>query len=159
MNLADTLRAADAAIETGDSDALSRCLDPRTLGHSHVELARGLLGLLRDEEDLHHEMFAIIHAIERLDPKHVYEAVAMSLPSLRARTKEWSEVVVGRLLAARNDQGRGFDYRAFVSTLRERASGSTLAALDEVMDALEAGENAGAPTRQGIMAARAIRRG
>lgn len=149
------LRAVGEALEREDDESFARCLDQVLRRGSSAETAAGLLGLLRDEEDMHHQMFGLIHAIERLAPEHVYVAVASGLGQLWDRTQEWSEIVVARLLAARMHHGKGFDFgdflRVFVAIGNERSR----TAFASIVTTLGAVSNPSVELAEGVRAARA----
>lgn len=111
------IRKAEAHLHEGDTAGFLSALTELCASPPSADLVMALLGLLVEEEDRHHEMFAILHAVEHQRPEHVHEGLASAFAETRSRAPEWADTILARLLLA--DPARaGLDSRGFSRALR-----------------------------------------
>ena len=105
-------------LRNGDSAGLGMVLEELKSDELTVPVVRVLLSCFEDNEDLLHEMYGILHTVERSSPPVVYEATSREFVALESRAPFWAALVVGRLLNASIASGDRFDARAFIERAR-----------------------------------------
>ena len=128
-----TLRLVEEALTNDDTEGLNATLQSLRPHDLSLVLIRGLITQLEDNEDLLHEMYGIVHTIERAAPHILYASLALEFTALASRAPYWTSILTGRLLNTSLESGDKFDGRTFIRMIRQQVEEGGWVIFEEVV--------------------------